>query len=139
MLESVQLERGLNYRINFRGNPLEVIGFLDNVTGDLGTWVSDGNPPAGRIRGAIQGRYREACDSWSNGLQWTKARNPSGRRVMSNLCDPWLSSQGSGDPVLDAPYTGGQCPLDRERLARVDEGVNRLRRTVEAVAVESRL
>lgn len=105
-----------NNRINFRGNPLEVIGFLDNVTGDLGTWVSDGTPPAGSIPGVIQGRYREACDSWSNGLQWTTALNPSGRRVMSNLCDPWLSSQGSGDPVLDVPYTGGQCPGVQYRI-----------------------
>ncbi len=92
-----------NNRVNFRGNPLEVIGFLDDVTSDLGGWISNGTPPAGSIPDVVQGRYRDACDSWSNGLQWTTALSPQGRLVMSNICKPWLDSQGSGDPVSQPP------------------------------------
>ena len=92
-----------NSRVNLRGKPLEVIGFLDDVTRDLGGWISNGTPPARSILDVVQGRYRDACDSWSNGLQWTTALSPQGRLAMSKICKRGLDAQGSGDPVSQQP------------------------------------
>lgn len=100
----------VNLRPIIPTNPIEIVRSVTGVSESLGEFVA-GPTPANPVGAAIQQRYRDACDSWSNGLQWTTALSPSGRVHMENLCDPWLTSQGSGGPQLQPPeVTGGQCP-----------------------------
>lgn len=88
-----------NDRDDYRGNPLDFIGTLADVAGGLGEWIANGTPSSGSIPGEIQQRYRDHCDSWSNGPTWVQQIDPGARLFLSNACSPWLSSQGSGDPV----------------------------------------
>jgi hypothetical protein len=92
-----------NTRPNLDGNPLDPIGFFFDVTGGLGDFIANGTPDSGSIPGVIQQRYRDHCDSWSRGELWVANVNPFDRAVLSSMCNPWLSSQGSGDPVLGTP------------------------------------
>lgn len=99
-----------NDRPDYRGNPLDLIETLTDVAGGLGNWIANGTPESGSIAGEIQQRYRDHCDAWSNSPTWVQQIDPGARLFLSNACKPWLDSQGSGDPVLDVPFTGGQCP-----------------------------
>lgn len=99
-----------NSRNDLPSNPVEYIELFNEVTGGIGNWVANGTPDAGSIPEAIQQRYRDTCDLWSNGPNWVTDLAAPGRAAFSNLCKPWLDSQGSGDPVVDLPFTGGQCP-----------------------------
>lgn len=99
-----------NDRDDYRGNPLDLIETLANVAGGLGDWIANGTPASGSIAGEIQQRYRDHCDAWSNGPTWVQQVDPGARLFLSNACSPWLDSQGSGDPGLEVPFTGGQCP-----------------------------
>jgi hypothetical protein len=80
-------------------NPLDAIGAFFDVTGGLGDFIANGNPDPDSIPGVIQQRYRDHCDSWSRGELWIANINPADRAVLSSMCNPWLESQGSGDPV----------------------------------------
>lgn len=88
-----------NNRPNLPTNPVEVIEFFTEVQSSIGDWVANGTPESGTIGSAIQSRYRDTCDSWSNGPVWVTDLTAPGRASFSNLCKPWLDSQGSGDPV----------------------------------------
>lgn len=97
-----------NNRPDYRGNPLDFIGTLADVAGGLGNWIANGTPSAGSIPAEIQQRYRDHCDSWSNGPTWVQQIDPGARLFLSNACKPWLDSQGSGDPSPgdQTPETG---------------------------------
>jgi len=84
-------------------NPLDVIGAFFDVTGGLGDFIANGNPDPDSIPGVIQQRYRDHCDSWSRGELWVANINPADRAVLSSMCNPWLDSQGSGDPTITTP------------------------------------
>lgn len=99
-----------NDRPDYRGNPLDFIDILADTAGGLGNWIANGTPTPGSIPGEIQQRYRDHCDSWSNGPSWVQQFDPGARLFLSNACKPWLDSQGSGDPGIVVPITGGQCP-----------------------------
>jgi hypothetical protein len=101
-----------NDRPRLSVNPLDAIGTFFDVTGGIGDFIANGTPDPDSIPGKIQQRYRDHCDSWSRGEQWINDLTAAGRLGMSSLCNPWLDSQGSGDPVPgDPPFTGGQCPV----------------------------
>lgn len=87
-----------NDRSDIPSNPIEIIEGLSGITEGLGEWVA-GPVPSNPVAAAIQGRYRDQCDSYSNGPTWFVEMTAPAKTTMSNLCDPWLGSQGSGPPV----------------------------------------
>jgi hypothetical protein len=89
-------------------DPIAIIETLSGISEGLGEWVAGPTPDNG-IAAAIQQRYRDQCDAYSNAPGWMKAFSTPSRVTMSNICDPWLESQGSGGPVLEVPFSGGQC------------------------------
>jgi hypothetical protein len=90
-------------------DPIAIIETLSDISEGLGEWIA-GPVPDNDIAAAIQQRYRDQCDAYSNAPGWLTAFSTPSTTTMSNICNPWLESQGSGDPVLDVPFTGGQCP-----------------------------
>lgn len=106
---------------------VDVIKEVDKMQGNLGEWVANGSP-SNSIAQGIQKRYRDACDQWSNGGQWTTALSATGRRTMSNICGDWLQSNGSGDPYQEQLFEGLQCDCARYDLdinvGYVQEGRN---------------
>jgi hypothetical protein len=90
-------------------DPIAIIETLSDISEGLGNWIA-GPVPDNDIAAAIQQRYRDQCDAYSNAPGWMKAFNTPSRVTMTNICDPWLTSQGSGPPVEGTPeVTGGQC------------------------------
>lgn len=99
-----------NTRPTSAANPFEIIETLTGISAGMGEWIA-GPTPSNPVAAAIQQRYRDQCDSYSRAPSWFRTLTVPSRITMSNLCDPWLDSQGSGGPVLDSPFTGGQCDV----------------------------
>lgn len=128
-LGRTEIEDMTNSRPDFRGNPLDFIGTLADVAGGLGNWIANGTPDPDSIPGKIQQRYRDHCDDWSNNPSWVQQFDPGARLFLSNACSPWLSSQGSGDPVSEVPFTGGQCAGNNYTVNFEETGEDSLQRT----------
>lgn len=89
-------------------DPYSIIETLSGISEGMGEWVA-GPTPDNPVAAAIQQRYRDQCDAYSNAPAWMTAFSTPSRVTMSNLCDPWLESQGSGSPGIEVTVQGGQC------------------------------
>lgn len=104
-------------------DPFSIIETLSGISEGLGDWIA-GPTPDNEITAAIQQRYREQCDSYSNAPSWMTQLAAPSRISMGNLCDPWLESQGSGGPeaATGQDFTENGGALIKYQQQRLNEG-----------------
>lgn len=86
-----------------------IIQELDNTVKNVGEWLSNDEPESA-FPAAIHRRMRQHCDDWSRWPQWARDLPATAARATSDVCQLYLESNGSGDPVAETLFTGGQCP-----------------------------
>lgn len=88
-------------------NPIKIIRKFIEVENTVGEFIRSG--PDSGLPGHIRDSYRHRCDELANASGWARALGVLSRGSASRICQPYWDDQGTDGPVIDTPFSGGQC------------------------------
>ena len=93
-------------------NPLGIIQGLLDVEETIGGFIKGDVGGDSSIANHFRDQYRARCEEFSNAPGWLQGFVGLGAGgAIARICKPYLDDNQWDSPVLEPPFTGGQCPV----------------------------